>query len=285
MIIKLNVTGGLFKDKAPLANSIIILNAFNSSFENCINITTNKHPLELLQHKKPSIYITESSISSLNIETLLEASTWTAAGFLPEIALYSWHLFEKSYKLVSFLGKIFKENNSYPAINITDSPGASVNFNINNGSISASKDVVMAAKQNEHNFKTLSKELIQCQAKTIDINNPEEIDDNLVTFNNENKNYFNLPKIKKAETEVSEYTIKTYRFNTKTNKGLLDLYSKGIIHQTGVPFLAVKGNTSSYIDSLKHTSTLAHAKADTTINAFGEKEYRRLYVYHTERNE
>lgn len=265
--------GATFQERAPLKESIQLMQFFHDSIHNTIE-TLSPSYFQEVPFGKANLYLEEPSVGSLDFNAVVEFIGATVMS-QPELLIHLWDVYNKSSELIQFVSKWFKENGSFPTLNIVDSFNPIFVFNIGSGSVDVSKNVHDISVKNNESLNKLARKVRSGVVAEIDISPVAKIEENdKLTINKANCSYYRIPSNDIFEPDFVEIPCGIYRLNTKTGKGKLELLGG----TRKVPFEILSGNPNEYIEALKYPQVLVRARREVMRNALGEVEIKRLFL-------
>ena len=273
MDLKIYATGDGFSDTADLKAVIDLLNNYQVTFDTCLrrscvtkDVFTDAIKLRLSRVNR----------GSLDIALVTDVAA-AVAPIAPQIFGYAWNLYKSAYDLIIITTNFFKDNGRPMTINVTDSPGATVNVTVVGGDqVHTTKDILRAAQKIHKPFNKIAGIIRNGKAESITLGTAN---DNLqpLEFNTNNQNSFKVQEEAVPDDEPIEFECSIYRFNKKSLNGYLEYFDEdGEAHLT--PFFIEEALMDNSIEALRSPRTIVTAYRKMTANALGETRIKKFNI-------
>lgn len=273
MEIQIYAAGKSFKKSSNEIKSLIsVLNNYESSYNYCLKLAAEKYKIVPAQ-LQATIRLRTLQPGSALINVATEIAN-AVAPLAPQIFNHTWLLYKSAYDLIGIATRYFKKAEEPMKIEIKDSPGAMVNI-INGDQCLTSPDVFLAASSIQKGFSQYADLVEKGKADNINIKAIDHTDYGQLEFNKQNYKDYKGYTQKHTDTNLVDLECNIIRFNKRTMKGLLEIYTGDT--SISKPFIAKAGTPENYLDAFKAPLVTITAEKELEVNALGETT---VILYH-----
>lgn len=293
--VNLTITGRAYTEQyADLSSALVVLNGYEASFNQCLQIAARRFDTEVDRFPVPRIGLAATKTGSLSVKTVLDAVAIAAplAPALPDMVKYAIELYKASGELVAIATDHFNRKQQPITVNVNvnveNSPGSAqiiappMVIVGNQGDVTINdENIYKTAARIHKDLDTMATQIASGDVETLSIS-ATGIEEDLAEYpalTMTEKNRFDYKVLSRQATEdkVRTASCSVYSFNKKTGNGSLD-----IIDQAGkkfYPFVGVDVDSTLFVEALSAVYSTITFTSTMEVNALGEKKITRIFIH------